>query len=107
MEVVQGPGTRIGRHIARAVRPSHLLGTRDTELSTEWRVRFSEVPAMQTEQRAATIAAPPSVRYLGFEIQRLDGEFAARPAGWPGEVLVAADLPTLRKRIWCWWYRVR
>lgn len=47
--------------------------------------------------------------YLGFVIFQRNGQLCARPAAWdPGcdTTLEESDLPTLRKRIWQWWYAV-
>jgi len=44
--------------------------------------------------------------YLGFGIQVLDGWFVATPMGWTGEVLLADDMPALRRKIWRWWHQV-
>ena len=47
--------------------------------------------------------------YLGFEIRQMaDDSFVAIPTGWSHRdiaVIEAADMPTMRKRIWSWWHR--
>ena len=45
--------------------------------------------------------------YLGFCIQMLDGWYVATPMGWTGEVLLADDMPALRRKIWRWWHQVQ
>ena len=44
--------------------------------------------------------------YLGFRITPHSAGLLAIPEGWSryGAVLEAADLPTIRKRIWRWWH---
>lgn len=45
--------------------------------------------------------------YLGFTIEELEGCYAATPTGWTGEILIAESLPTLRRKIWRWWYLIQ
>ena len=45
--------------------------------------------------------------YLGFTIQECEGCFTATPQGWTGEILLAESLPTLRRKIWRWWYVIQ
>ena len=57
-----------------------------------------------------TLALPRALdSYLGFEIRHsAEDSYVAFPQGWSHAGLVlleAADLPTLRKRIWAWWHR--
>ena len=65
---------------------------------------------MRFESATSTLEASPVDVYLGFEIFEKDGiGFAAIPRGWARDgrtVLKASDLPTLRKRIWFWWYHL-
>ena len=44
-------------------------------------------------------------QYLGFTIHTLSGWFLALPGDWPGEILDAATLPEIRRKIWRWWYQ--
>jgi hypothetical protein len=55
-------------------------------------------------------ASPQTIEvYLGFRITQQGAGFFALPEGWSrsGAVLEAADLPTIRMRIWRWWHQVR
>lgn len=45
--------------------------------------------------------------YLGYAIKNQDGCYVATPMGWNGEVLLADNLPTLRRKIWRWWHMVQ
>jgi hypothetical protein len=59
--------------------------------------------------KSATRPQPLDV-YLGFEIvHEAEDRFLAIPQGWAGDQapeLQAADLPTLRKLIWEWWFNL-
>lgn len=44
--------------------------------------------------------------YLGFAIYAVAGWYLAIPKGWQGEVLEAADIPLMRRKIWRWWYQM-
>jgi hypothetical protein len=92
-------------------------GTSSRELSFQGTtVGFTARPDLGKEaamiaQLKSKTAFPLTVDvYLGFEvIQKNDTTFVAIPRGWTQvqvTVLQAADLPSMRKRIWAWWHNL-
>ena len=65
---------------------------------------------MRLEAGNSTTRPQPLDVYLGFEIVQEGGDrFIAMPQGWADRQapeLEAADLPTLRKLIWDWWFNL-
>ncbi|UCE02039.1 MAG: hypothetical protein JSW67_12360 [Candidatus Latescibacterota bacterium] len=62
---------------------------------------------MQTTEILAKVREGKSVdEYLGYQIHEVSGWFLAIPRGWKGEILEAASMPRLRRKIWRWWYQL-
>ncbi len=66
-----------------------------------------EVPVMQATVQKLEPEIGYLDSYLGFTIQERDGCYTATPKGWTGEILLAESLPTLRRKIWRWWYLIQ
>ena len=66
-----------------------------------------EVIAMLTTELLKKMQEAKAVEtYLGYTVQEIAGWYLAVPQGWRGDVLEAATLPEMRRKIWRWWYQV-
>ncbi|MFQ5599872.1 MAG: hypothetical protein ACE5G2_04875 [Candidatus Krumholzibacteriia bacterium] len=62
---------------------------------------------MQAIEILKTMETRNSVdEYLGYTIHEVAGWFLAVSKGWSGEVLEAASMPQMRRKIWRWWYQL-
>ena len=43
-------------------------------------------------------------QYLGYGIEAHDGYYMAIPMGWSGEIILAENMPQMRRKIWRWWH---